>query len=391
MLRLAYGTTSVRAAVIVVLWLATHSGAVAADEPAPAQGPTPAVIVASATPRSITRSATHVGRAQAIKTVNLVARVSGFLQRQAFADGQQVRTGDLLFAIEPDSFKAAVAQAEATLAKAQAVEKNAALTLQRSQELVRTNAVPQSTVDQNVADRDSARADVLAAQASLDQAKINLGYTEVRAPIDGRIGRILVSVGNYVGPTAGTLATIVTQDPIYVFFPVSTQQFIEYKQRVADRSDGPTTAVVRLKLPSGQYYPHTGPIDFYDIQTNRGTDTLTVRAQLPNPDGWLLDGQIVDVTVEVGQPKQVLTIPQAALQLDRSGSYVLVVDDDDKVVQRRVTLGATEGSEVVVEQGLQAGERVIVEGVQKVHAGQKVVTSPAPRDPQAARAPQATP
>jgi membrane fusion protein (multidrug efflux system) len=377
----AHGWGAARAVAAFALLLAAHGAVLCADGPDPGpdpgRAPTPGVIVAPVTPRTITRSGSHVGRAQAIKTVNLVARVSGFLQRQAFTDGQQVRTGDLLLVIEPDTFKAAVAQAEASLAKAQAVEKNAALTLQRSQELVRTNAVPQSTVDQNVADHDSARADASAAQASLDQAKINLGYTEIRAPIDGRIGMILVSVGNYVGPTAGTLATIVSQDPIHVFFPVSTAQFLDYKQRSADRADAPTTAVVRLKLPNGQHYPHTGPINFYDIQTNRGTDTITVRALLPNPDGWLMDGQIVDVTVEVGQPKQALMIPQAALQLDRSGSYVLVVDHDDKVAQRRVTLGAVEGSEVVVEQGLEAGERVIVEGIQKVRPGQKVAPTQA--------------
>jgi membrane fusion protein (multidrug efflux system) len=345
----------------------------------PAQSSTPAVIVAQATLRSITRSATHVGRVQAIKTVNLVTRVAGFLQRQAFTEGQQVKTGDLLFVVEPDTYKAAVVQAQAALAKAQATEKNAALTLQRSQDLVKTNAVPQATVDQNMADRDAAQADVLAAQASLDQANINLGYTEIRAPIDGRIGMILVSVGNFVTPTSGPLATIVTQDPIYVLFPVSTQQFIDYKQRSAGRPDVPgNAAVVRIKLPNGKDYPHSGAVNFFDIQTNRGTDTLTVRAQLPNPDGWLLHGQIVDVTVEAGEAKQALMIPQAALQLDRSGSYVLVVGPDDKVVQRRVTLGSVEGSEVVVEQGLAAAERVIVEGIQKVHPGEQVTATRAP-------------
>jgi membrane fusion protein (multidrug efflux system) len=367
-----------RIVAISVLLLAAQRNSVCADGPDAAQPPLPAVIVAAATQRSVTSSANHVGRAQAIKTVNLVARVSGFLQKQAFTDGQQVKTGDLLFVIEQDTYKAAVAQSEAALAKAQAVEKNAALTLQRSQELVKTNAVPQSTVDQNVADHDSARADVLAAKASLDQAKINLGYTEIRAPIDGRIGRNLVSVGNVVSPTSGTLATIVSQDPIYVFFPVSTQQVLDFQQRFANRPDAASNAVVRIRLPNGQYYPHTGPVNFLDIQVNQGTDTLTVRALLPNPDGWLRDGQIVDVTVEVGEPKQAVMIPQAALQLDRTGSYVLVVGPDDRVVQRRVTLGAPEGSEIVIEQGLEAGERVIVEGIQKVRPSQQVAPTQAP-------------
>jgi membrane fusion protein (multidrug efflux system) len=374
----AFSKGTARVVAIILLLLAAHGYAVTADGADPAQGAAPAVIVAPATSRAVTRSGSHVGRVQAIKTVNLVARASGFLRKQAFTDGQQVKAGDLLFVIEQDTYQAAVVRAEAALLKARAVEKNAALTLQRNQTLLRTNAVPQSTVDQNVADHDSAQADVLAAQAALDQAKIDLGHTEIRAPIDGRIGMIQVSVGNYVGPNSGTLATIVSQDPIYVLFPISTRQFVDYKQRLASGAAVPEAAVARVKLPNGQYHPHTGPIDFYDIQVNRGTDTLTVRALLPNPDGWLLDGQIVDVTVDVGEPRQALVIPQAALQLDRSGSYVLVVDQDDRVDQRRVKTGAVEGSEIVVEQGLKAGERVIVEGVQKVRPGQRVVPTPAP-------------
>jgi membrane fusion protein, multidrug efflux system len=361
-----------RSVAIAVLLLAGRGQGLCADTPDASQSSMPGVIVAPATLRTITRSASHVGRVQAVKTVNLVTRVDGFLQKQAFTEGQQVKTGDLLFVVEQDTYQAALVKAQAALAKAQATENNAALTLQRSQDLVRTNAVPQATVDQNVADHAAAQADVLAAQAALDQANINLGYTEIRAPIDGRIGMILVSVGNFVGPTSGTLATIVTQDPIYVLFPVSTRQMLDYKQRAARKPDAPSNAVVRVKLPSGQDYPHTGSINFVDIQTSRGTDTVTVRAQLPNPDGWLLNGQIVDVTVEAGEPGQALTIPQAALQLDRSGSFVLVVGPDNKVAQRRVKLGAVEGSEVVVEQGLEAGELVIVEGVQKVHPDQRV-------------------
>jgi membrane fusion protein (multidrug efflux system) len=361
-----------RSVAIAVLLLAGHGQGLCADTPDASQSSMPGVIVAPATLRTITRSASHVGRVQAVKTVNLVTRVDGFLQKQAFTEGQQVKTGDLLFVVEQDTYQAALVKAQAALAKAQATENNAALTLQRSQDLVRTNAVPQATVDQNVADHAAAQADVLAAQAALDQANINLGYTEIRAPIDGRIGMILVSVGNFVGPTSGTLATIVTQDPIYVLFPVSTRQMLDYKQRATRKPDAPSNAVVRVKLPSGQDYPHTGSINFVDIQTSRGTDTVTVRAQLPNPDGWLLNGQIVDVTVEAGEPGQALTIPQAALQLDRSGSFVLVVGPDDKVAQRRVKLGAVEGSDVVVEQGLEAGELVIVEGVQKVHPDQRV-------------------
>ena len=363
-------------AIIVLLLTQGYVGSADGADPAPSAAP--AVIVAPVTLRPVTRSGSHVGRIQAIKTVNLVARASGFLRQQAFTDGQRVKAGDLLFVIEHDTYQAAVAQAEAALLKAQAVERNAGLTLQRNQTLLRTNAVPQSTVDQNTADHEAAQADVKAAEASLDQAKINLGYTDIRAPIDGRIGMIQVSVGNYVGPNAGTLATIVSQDPIYVLFPISTRQFVDYRQRAAGAAA--ETAVARVRLPNGQYHPHTGPIDFYDIQVNRGTDTLTVRALLPNPEGWLLDGQVVDVTAEAGEARQALLIPQAALQLDRTGSYVLVVGQDDTVAQRRVKTGTVEGSEIVIEDGLQAGERVVVEGVQKVRPGQKVIATAAPSE-----------
>ena len=211
-----------------------------------------------------------------------------------------------------------------------------------------------------------------AAEAALDQAKINFAFTEIKAPIDGRIGLANVSVGNFVNQTSGTLATIVSQDPIYVLFPASMQQVLDYRQRMAKTPDAGGRVVVRVTLPNGQEYPHTGSVNFLDIQANQGADTLAVRAEFSNPDGWLVSGQVVNVTVEAGEPRQALVIPQAALQIDQSGSYVLVVGREDKVEQRRVKLGAVEGVDIAVEQGLEPGERVIVQGIQKVRPGQVV-------------------
>jgi membrane fusion protein, multidrug efflux system len=339
---------------------------------APVAATSPAVTVAAAALKSVTPAGTFVGRVQAVNTVNLVSRVEGFLQKRAFTEGQQVKTGDLLFVIEQDTYQTAVAQAEAALTKAQATELNAALALQRSQELVKTNTVPQATVDQNVANHGAAAADVQAAEAALDQAKINFAFTEIKAPIDGRIGLANVSVGNFVNQTSGTLATIVSQDPTYVLFPASMQQVLDYRQRMAKTPDAGGRVVVRVTLPNGQEYPHTGSVNFLDIQANQGADTLTVRAEFSNPDGWLVSGQVVNVTVEAGEPRQALVIPQAALQIDQSGSYVLVVAREDKVEQRRVKLGAVEGVDIAVEQGLEPGERVIVQGIQKVRPGQVV-------------------
>ena len=336
----------------------------------------PAVTVAAAALKSVTPAGTFVGRVQAVNTVNLVSRVEGFLQKRAFTEGQQVKTGDLLFVIEQDTYQAAVDQAQAQLASAQATERNAALALQRSQELVRTNAVAQATVDQNLANQGTAAAAVRSAQAALEQANINLSFTEIKAPIDGRIGMANVSVGNFVNQATGTLATIVSQDPIYVLFPATTQQVLDYRQRTAKTPGAGDNLVVHAILPNGQEYPHPGSVDFLDIQTNQAADTLTVRAVFPNPDNWLVAGQIVNVTVAAGEPTQTLTIPQAALQVDQSGSYVLVVGPDNKVEQRRVKLGPVQGADITVSDGLKPGELVIVEGIQKVRPGEAVTPTP---------------
>jgi membrane fusion protein, multidrug efflux system len=348
---------------------------------APTAASTPAVMVAAATLKSVTPSGTFVGRVQAVNTVNLVSRVEGFLQKRAFTEGQPVKTGDLLFVIEQDTYQAAVDQAQAQLASAQATERNAVLVLQRSQELVKTNAVPQATVDQNLANEGAAAAAVRSAQAALEQANINLAFTEIKAPIDGRIGMANVSVGNFVNQSTGTLATIVSQDPIYVLFPATAQQVLDYRQRTAKTPGPASNVVVRATLPNGQEYPHPGSVNFLDIQANPGADTLTVRAEFPNPDSWLVSGQIINVTVEAGESKQTLMIPQAALQVDQSGSYVLVVAPNDKVEQRPVKLGPVQGTEITVAQGLEPGERIIVEGIQKVRPGESVTATPTVQSP----------
>src|SRR5271154_5923409 len=319
---------------------------------APAAASVPAVTVAAAALKSVTPAGTFVGRVQAVNTVNLVSRVEGFLQQRTFTEGQEVKTGDPLFVIEPDTYQAAVDQAHASLSGARATERNAALALQRSQELIKTSATPQATVDQNIANQATAAAAVRSAEAAFEQANINFAFTNIKAPIDGRIGMANVSVGNFVNQATGTLATIVSQDPIYVLFPATTQQVLDYRQRTAKTPGAGSNPVVHAILPNGQEYPHAGTVDFLDIQANQATDTLTVRAVFPNPDNWLVAGQGVNVTVEAGEPTQTLVIPQAALQVDPSGSYVLVVGVGKKVEQRRVKLGPVQGADITVSDGL---------------------------------------
>jgi membrane fusion protein (multidrug efflux system) len=359
--------------IVCALILTASHGVAAAQNMAPP----PAVSVTPVVSRQVTETGTYVGRVTAIDKVDVVARVPGFIEERTFTEGQQVKKGELLFRIEQATYKAAVEQARAALAKAKATEVNAKLQLERGKDLVRNNNIPQATVDQRAADEEAAQASVMEAQAELDQAEINLGYTEIRSPIDGRIGLATFTIGNLVQPSSGKLATIVSQDPIYVIFQVSQRNVLEYRRRVAE-SPNNTHLTIHIKLPDGSAYPHPGLTNFLDVQVDSTTDTVAVRAKVPNPDGLLTAGGVVGVIVERGAPRLALTVPQAAVLLDQAGRYVLVVDAEKKVEQRRVTLGAEQGRNVVVTDGLKAGELVIVEGIQKVRAGQVVTANVLP-------------
>jgi membrane fusion protein (multidrug efflux system) len=347
---------------------------------AAAQGgvPPPAVTVAPAVSRQVTETGDFIGRVTAIDKVDIVARVPGFIEERKFEEGQQVKKGDLLFRIEQATYQAAVEQQRANLAKAKATEVNAKIQLERGRELVRNQNISQATLDQRAADEAAAAANVLEAQARLDQAEINLAYTEIRSPIDGRIGLAIYTEGNLVQPSSGKLATIVRQDPIYVIFQASERDVLEYKRRIAESQDKNPHVTVHIKLPDGRLYAHTGRSNFLDVQVDTNTDTLAVRTVVPNPEGLLVPGGIVGVTVERGAPRSALVVPQAAVQLDQAGRYVLVVDAAKKVELRRVKTGVEDGRDIVVTDGLKEGELIIVEGIQKVRPGQVVAASVAP-------------
>jgi membrane fusion protein (multidrug efflux system) len=326
----------------------------------------------------VTETVDFVGRVTAVDKVDVVARVPGFIEERKFVEGQNVKKGDLLYRIEQATYKAAVEQQRANLAKAKAAEVNARLQLERAKELVRNQNVSQATLDQRAADEAGAHADVMQAEALLNQAEINLGYTEIRSPIDGRIGLASFTEGNLVQPSSGKLATIVRQDPIYVIFQVSERDVLEYKRRIAESTDKNAHVTVHFKLPNGRPYPHVGTSNFLDVQVDPNTDTVSVRAQVANPDNVLIASGIVGVTVERGAPKPVLVIAQAAVQLDQAGSYVLVVDQTNKVEQRRISTGIELGRDIVVSEGLKEGELLIVEGIQKVRPGQVVASTIVP-------------
>jgi membrane fusion protein, multidrug efflux system len=358
----------------VVVCLLGLAGA-SVDAAAQSVVPPPAVSVIAVRSRVVTETGDFIGRVTAIDKVDIVARVPGFIEERHFVEGQEVKKDDLLFRIEQVTYKAAVEQQRANLAKAKATEINAKLQLERGKELVRNQNISQATVDQRAAEQAAAQANILEAQALLDQAEINLGYTEIRSPIDGRIGLARFTEGNLVQPSSGSLATVVRQDPIYVIFQVSERDVLAYKRRVAESKDKNTHLKIHIKLPDGRPYPHDGVTNFLDVQVDPNTDTVSVRAQVPNPENILIPSGIVGITTERGEPHSVLVVPQSAVQLDQAGRYVLVVDPAKKVEQRRIVTGSEQGRDIVVAEGLKEGELVIVEGIQKVRPGQIVAAS----------------
>lgn len=342
---------------------------VLAQQPAPAAPP--GVVVEKVEKRDVRASLDFTGRVKAVDKVDLRARVQGFLEKRQFTEGQDVKGGDLLFAIEKVQYVATLDQQKAEVAKAQANVTNAVHQLARARELIKNQNIAQSTLDQRIAEEGSARAQLLAAQAGQRSAEINVGYTEIKAPIAGRIGQAAVTIGNLVGPDTGVLATIVSQDPIYVTFPVAQRIMTALQERAA-QTGKKTEAVVRLRLPDGALYKHPGKIDFLDVQVAQGTDTLTVRASFPNPDRILVDGQSVGVTAESRDAELAVVIPQSATQVDQGGRFVLVVGNDKKVEVRRIKATPRRDGSAVVEEGLQEGELIVVEGLMKVRPGMVV-------------------
>jgi membrane fusion protein (multidrug efflux system) len=359
----------------------------AGAQPAPA-GP-PAVGVVRAERQQITQTNEFNGRIQAVGRVALVARVSAFLEKRLFAEGSEVKKGDLLYLLEQPPCQAVVDADKANVAQLQAQHKNAELTLARAQYLLKTPAGQQSTVDSALASERSLAAQIAGAQAQQRQAEINLGYTEIRAPIAGKISSTAVTEGNVVSPTSGTLATIVSQDPMYVLFPIALRTGLALRNRYAKKG-GINAVVIRLRLPDGRIYRENGKIDYVSPTVDENTDTVMVRGVIPNPvlpgvkagapgSRGLIDGEFVTVLLEGVQPISVLAIPRAAVLSDQQGDYVYVVDAQNKAQRRPIQLGQSTPSVAVVTHGLREGERVISEGVQRVRPGMMV--SPAPASP----------
>ncbi len=357
-------------AMVCLSWAAPLAGAGAQ------QGtPPPAVLFQPAELKPLSEQFEFIGRAAAVDKVELRARVKGELGPRKFTDGDEVKEGQILFTIERDPYQAAVDQAVAKRDSAKAVLANAEVQLQRAADLLRTNAGTRATYDQRLSEQLQAKAQVEDTEAKLRDARIQLSYTEIHSPITGRIGRAAVSPGNIVGPDSGVLATVVSIHPIRVQFPVTQRQLLDARKDV--KASG-NPAVVRLRLADGSLYDEKGKLDFLDVTVDPKTDTQIVRAVFDNQKGLLTDGQTLRVVIEGEKVPMVVAIPQAAVAIDQAGSYVFVVDDKSAVEQRRIKTSFTRDGLTAVTDGLKAGDKVIIQGQQRVRPGMTVTATAAP-------------
>jgi membrane fusion protein (multidrug efflux system) len=378
---------------LVLLLLAlTVLSAGAKAQPAP--GGPPAVGVVRAEKQQITQSNEFVGRIQSIGRVSLVARVTAFLEKREFVEGAEVKKGDLLYRLEQPPFQAQVDANQATVAQLEAQHNFAAQQLARSQYLIKTPAGQQQQVDQDISNERSLAAQAASAKAQLNIAEINLGYTEIRAPIDGKISATAVTEGNVVSPTSGTLATLVSQDPMYVNFPVAVRTALELRDKYVPKG-GFEAVVIRLRLPTGKISNQVGHLDYVSPTVDQNTDTIALRGVVPNPvvidakPGQptvreLTDQEFVTVLLEGVQPVEVLAIPRAAVLSDQQGDFVYIVDAQNRAQVRRIHLGQSTPTTAVIVSGVRDGELVISEGVQRVRPGEVVSPGPASPPPSAA-------
>src|SRR3979409_847725 len=357
-------------------------GTTAATLAQPAASGAPAVGVVEAIKRPITETSEFLGRVEAVNRVNVVARVTAFLEKRLFAEGNEIKAGDKLYLLERGPFEADLASKQAVVAQLQATLENAKLTTERARTLLGGPAGQQSTFDAALATQRSLEAQVQAAQAQVQSSQINLDYTDIRSPIDGKTGRTAVTEGNVVSPGSGVLTTIVSQDPMYVLFPVSVRAGLELRERYATHG-GLNAVVIKLRLPDGRLYGEAGKLDFVDNTIVQSTDTFTLRGVVPNPTlhdpsttggpvRELTDNEFVTVLLEGVQPVEVLAIPRSAVLSDQQGDYVFTVGPDNKAEQRRIQLGQSTSTIAAVISGLNPGDKVIVEGLQRVRPGQAV-------------------
>ncbi|WP_105200762.1 MULTISPECIES: efflux RND transporter periplasmic adaptor subunit [unclassified Pseudoalteromonas] len=340
--------------------------------------PAPAVSVYDVQVEEIGQYREFVARTEAFQEASIQARVSGELIERTFIEGSQVEKGQLLLKIDPSEYRASVSELEATLRSNKAIADRAERDLKRGREIASDGFISAADLDKLETNYNQALAAVKASEAGLEKARLNLGYTEIQAPFSGMIGKVNYDVGNIVGPNSGSLAELTDIDPIYVNFQVEEADYITYQQQQQQKNADPSKVQLdlALRLPNNTDFAQNGELDFADTKIDRSTGTVELRAKFDNPDGIVMPGLFVTLIVESKEKQKQALVPQAAVQVNQQGNFVLVVKEDNTVAQRLVKLGRRIDAMWVVDSGLEQGERVIVEGLQKVRSGISVQPVP---------------
>jgi RND family efflux transporter MFP subunit len=361
------------AALLAVLLAACADGELAVS-------PAPEVEVAPPQREMIRDWAEYTGRFAAVDAVQVRARVSGYLEKVHFSDGQRVQAGDLLFTIDPRPFRAAAAQQRASVQRAEADVALASSTARRTERLRHTGAVSEDQHEQRQSELKVAQAQLEAAQAALAQAELDLEFTAVRAPVAGRVSRTRLTPGNLVGTGSdGTvLTTLVSDDPLYFYFTLSEADALKLR-RSGVFAPGQPAPEVRLRLADESAFTHSGTLDFVDNQIDASTGTVELRALLRNGEGLFQPGQFARVRIATSVEYEALLVPEVALGFDQGNPYVLVLDEGNTIGYRPVQLGGHQGRHRVVSAGLDAGERIVVNGLQRARPGSLVTPLDAPQ------------
>ncbi len=336
--------------------------------PITTQAAPPTVVVAAAQAGKAAEAINVIGQVQADKSVTLIARVSGFIIKRNFKEGDVVKAGQVLYEIEPEQYQANLSSAEASLLRAQANLQNKTVERERQEMMYKQNAASKRDLDNAAAAELEAQAGVKSAEAALQVAKLNLSYTNIKAPFDGIAGLTKYEVGDMVGPESGELTTVITMTPVRVKFKLSELLLLaltdaRLEEKTQDRP------IVRLFLDNGKEYDHTGTIEYWDNNISSTTGTIQIQALFDNPKNLLLPGMNVRVSLENSNPPPAVLIPQLAVQEDQQGKFVYLVNAEHKVIRQSVNVSGSNGNDAVVLSGVKVGENVIVDGVQKVRNG----------------------
>lgn len=335
------------------------------------------VEVANPVSKEIYPTYSTTGRIEAQKSVDVVARVSGWLQERYFQEGDRVKKGQKLFLIEPDEYALAARSARATVSENSAVYHNSEIDLKRAQELLKEDLVSREYYDNALTQRNKNRAALDGAVSDMNKANLNLSYTNITSPMDGRIGKANVSVGNYVTPSTGVIAQIYTTNPMKVIFPLKSADFIELKRYYRDNPNDGSTVSVLLGLADGSTYEKEGKIEFVDNKVDETTGTVTLRAVFENPDEFLVPGDYVNVTLRVNYPYKVMLIPQSATKTDVGTGYYVWTVKDGKAVKKDIVVNENYENNWIVEKGLSYDDVVVLKGIQDIYkSGQAVKAIP---------------